>query len=217
VTDTAETIDAARDATAVPFRHVLTEPAELEALYRAPAKLVAAKKTDRIAEATAAFIGASPMLFMATADAEAHVTVSPKGGKPGFVHVLDEHHLAIPDVPGNNLIDGLRNLVANPRIGLLFILPGRDETLRVNGRAWPTTDPELIERFTVEGERRPKLVIGVEVERVFIHCSQSFEKGRVWHAETWGDLVAPSALELFRCHLADNLPPEELPGGGLSG
>jgi len=200
-----------------PFRDTITDLEGLQALYRQPGKLVAAKKTDRIAEATAAFIGASPMLFLATADSDARVTVSPKGGKPGFVHVLDERHLAIPDIPGNNLIDGLRNLVTNPRIGLLFILPGRDETLRINGRAWPTTDPELIARFTVEGERTPKLVIGIEVETVFIHCSQSFEKGHVWHSDTWEGLVAPSAMELFRCHLADNLSADELPGGGASG
>jgi uncharacterized protein len=207
--------DVTTDAT-TPFRDTITDVEGLRALYRQPAKLVAAKKTDRVAEATAAFIAASPMLFLATSDAEGRVTVSPKGGVPGFVHVLDEGRLAIPDITGNNLIDGLTNLVANPRIGLLFIIPGRDETLRVNGRAWPTTDPELIARFTVEGERTPKLVIGIEVDTVFIHCSQSFEKGHVWHPDTWEGLVAPSALELFRCHLADNLPDDELPGSGAS-
>lgn len=200
-----------------PFRDTITDLEGLQALYRRPARLVATKKTDRIAEATTAFIAASPMLFLGTADAEGRVTVSPKGGSPGFVHVLDERRLAIADIPGNNLIDGLRNLVGNPRIGLVFIIPGRDETLRVNGRAWPTTDPELVARFTFEGSRAPKLVIGVEVETVFIHCSQSFEKGNVWHPETWDGLVAPASMELFRCHLADNLPPEELPGGGATG
>ena len=145
------------------------------------------------------------------------MTVSPKGGPPGFVKVLDERRLVVPDANGNNLIDGLRNLVENPHIGLLFVLPGREETLRVDGRAWPTVDPEVLDVVTEDEGRRPKVAIGVEVTTTFIHCSRSFSRGHVWQPESWGELVAPEAMDLFRCHLADNLPADELPEGGRSG
>jgi len=195
----------------VPFRDTITDVAELENRYRAPVPLVVNKKTDRIAAPTAAFIAACPFVLVATGGRDGHVTVSPKGGPPGFVKVLDERRLAIPDATGNNLVDGLRNLVENPRIGLLFVLPGRDETLRVDGRAWPTVDPEVLDAVTDDEGRRPKLAIGVEVVTTFIHCSRAFTRGQVWQPDSWSGLVAPSARELFRCHLADNLPEDELP------
>jgi PPOX class probable FMN-dependent enzyme len=200
-----------------PFRDVVTDPAGLEALFRAPGKLVANKKTDRVAGPTAAFIAACPFVLVATGGRDGHVTVSPKGGPPGFVKVLDERRLIVPDANGNNLIDGLRNLVENPHIGLLFVLPGREETLRIDGRAWPTVDPEVLDAVTEDEGRRPKVAIGVEVTATFIHCSRSFARGRVWQPESWGELVAPGALDVFRCHLADNLSADELPEAGRTG
>lgn len=194
-----------------PFTHTITDAAGLRELYRQPGKLVANKKTNRIAEPTAAFIAASPMLFMATADRDGRCTVSPRGGVPGFVAVLDEHRLAFADVVGNNLIDSLTHLVENPRVGLLFVIPGRDETLRVEGDAWVTTDPDVLARVGEPEGKPPKVAIGIEVTSTFIHCSRSFERGHVWDHATWGGLVAPGALELFHCHLADNLPADELP------
>lgn len=186
------------------FTHTITTAAELDERYRAPTRLVANKKTDRISPETAAFIGRSTFVLLATADADGRVTVSPKGGPAGFVAVLDEHRLAIPDVPGNNLIDGLRNLVANPTIGLLFVVAGTGETLRVNGRGVISTDPELIERLTVPGGRAPKVVIGVEVERAFIHCSQSFDRAGLWDPETWNAVERTEVTGMLRSHLADN-------------
>ena len=200
-----------------PFRDVVTDLAGLEALFRAPGRLVANKKTDRIVGPTAAFIAACPFVLLATGGSDGQVTVSPKGGSPGFVKVLDERRLVIPDANGNNLIDGLRNLVENPHIGLLFVVPGREETLRVDGRAWPTVDPEVLDVVTEDGGRRPKVAIGVEVTTTFIHCSRSFSRGQVWQPDSWDGLVAPEAMEMFRCHLADNLPADELPEGGGSG
>jgi len=194
-----------------PFRDTITDLAELETLFRPPARLVANKKTDRIAPPTAAYIAASPFVLVATGGRDGHVTVSPKGGPPGFVKVLDERRLVIPDANGNNLIDGLRNLIESPHVGLLFVLPGREETLRVDGRAWPTVDPEVLDAVTEDEGRRPKVAIGVEVVTAFIHCSRSFARGQVWQPESWAGLVAPEALDLFRCHLADNLPEDQLP------
>lgn len=193
------------------FAHTITDLDGLRRLYREPGKLVAHKKTNRVAETTAAFIAASPMLFMATADADGVSTVSPRGGVPGFVAVLDEHRLAFADVVGNNLIDSLTHIVSNQRIGLLFVIPGRDETLRVEGNAWVTTDPDVLARVGEPEGKPPKVAIGVEVVSTFVHCSRSFERGHVWDPESWAGLVGPSARDLFRCHLADNLPDDELP------
>ena len=119
------------------------------------------------------------MLFMATADPDGRCAVSPRGGVPGFVAVLDEQRLAFADVVGNNLIDSLTHIVANPHVGLLFVIPGRDETLRVEGRAWITTDPDVLARVGEPEGKPPKVAIGVEVTSTFIHCSRSFERGHV--------------------------------------
>ena len=151
------------------------------------------------------------MLFMATSDREGRTTVSPRGGVPGFVAVLDERRMAFADVIGNNLIDSLTHIVDNPHVGLLFVIPGRHETLRVEGNAWVTTDPDVLAVVGEPEGKPPKVAIGVEVTSTFIHCSRSFERGHVWDPETWDGLVGPSAMELFRCHLADNLPPDEMP------
>ena len=198
--------------TTPPFAHTIADLAGLRDLYREPAKLVANKKTNRIAEPTAAFIAASPMLFLATSDSEGRSTVSPRGGVPGFVAVLDERRVAFADVIGNNLIDSLTHIVDNPHVGLLFVIPGRHETLRVEGNAWVTTDPDVLAVVGEPEGKPPKVAIGVEVTSTFIHCSRSFERGHVWEPTTWEALVAPDAMELFRCHLADNLPPDEMPG-----
>jgi hypothetical protein len=195
-----------------PFPAAIVDQAHLRDLYREPGRLITGKKTHRLSGPTQAFIAASPLLFLATADAAGRSSVSPKGGEPGFVAVLDEHRLAMPEARGNNLIDGLRNIVDNPRASMLFVIPGRDETLRVEGRAWLTTDEALVERFVVDGAARPKLVIGMEVDSVFVHCSQAFRRGSVWAAETWDPDRAPATMDVYRDHLADNLSPEELPG-----
>jgi len=190
------------------FEHTITSAADLDALYRSPSRLVAHKKTDRASAETAAFIAASPLVFVATADAEGRVTVSPKGGAPGFVAVLDEHRLAIPDASGNNLIDGMRNLLVNPAIGLLFVIPATGETLRINGRASITTDPAVIERVTADEAKRPKVAIGVEVERAFLHCSKAFLRSQAWEPASW--TTAPDVRAMLRSHLADNDAADEV-------
>jgi len=196
------------------FTHTIATTAELDELYRAPTRLVANKKTDRISPETADFIARSRFVLLATADADGRVTVSPKGGPAGFVAVLDEHRLAIPDAPGNNLIDGLRNLVSNPMIGLLFVVPSTGETLRINGRAVITTDPALIERVTVDGERVPKAIIGVEVERAFIHCSQAFTRGGMWDPASWVGVDHEDVMGMLRSHLADNAAADTMTATG---
>jgi PPOX class probable FMN-dependent enzyme len=178
-------------------------------LYRHPGELVLRKKIDHLDAGCRAVIEAAPFVLLATSAPDGTCEVSPRGGPPGFVQALDEHRLAIPDLAGNNLLDSITNIVDNPHVGLLFVLPGRDETLRVNGRAWLVTDDDVLDGFTAE-LRRPKAAIGVEVVEAFVHCAKSFRRGRVWDPESWAPDAAPSAAELLTCHIELEAPPEEL-------
>lgn len=184
----------------VPFGHVVGSLEELDALYGAPMPMVADKKIDHVDEGAAAVIAASPLVVLATADASGRCTVSPRGGPPGFVRVLDPHRLLLVDEPGNRLLDGARNLLVNPRVGLLFVLPGRSWTLRVSGRAWLTRDPALLEPRPGAPVRR--MAVGIAVEQVFVHCGRAFDLGHVWDASTWGADGVPDVAEVFRAHVA---------------
>jgi uncharacterized protein len=200
------------EAAEPPFTDVLTSVEELRERYRNPVQAVAEKKLPAVVPWARAVIEAAPFVFLATADATGRPTVSPKGGAPGFVTVLDEGRLAIPDYPGNNLIDGLRNVVANPRIGLIFVIPGRSETLRVDGRAWVTTEPAVLDACARE-RGRPKTAIGVAVDDVFIHCPSSFQRAGLWDTATW----RPDAGDSFVAFIRAVLPPEELPDWAQEG
>ena len=167
---------------------------QLASLYAAPADRVRTKKRDRIDDGLAAVLAVSPFALLATADADGRCDVSPRGGPPGFVNVLDDRHVAIPDLNGNNLVDSLRNIVANPHAGLLVVVPGQNETLRIDGPAYLTTDDYVLDRFTGE-LRRPTLAIVIETAEVFTHCAKSFRRGRVWEPETWPATGRSPALE----------------------
>ena len=152
---------------------------DLRSLYPAPSALAVAKQLDRLDPHAIAFIARSPFLVMATADAEGGCDASPRGDAPGFVAVPDAKRLLIPDRPGNNRVDSLSNLAANPRIGLLFFVPGVIETLRVNGRAAFTTDATLLARLAVDG-RPPRSALEVTVEEVFFHCGKALKRSALW-------------------------------------
>jgi uncharacterized protein len=181
---------------AEPFTHLIGSESELRALYREPSRLVRAKKVARIDDVTRRYVAASPFCLLATADADGNCDVSPRGGPPGFVRVLDDRRLAIPDLSGNNLLDSLSNIVANPHVGLLLLIPGRDETLRVEGEARLTTDPDVLMLWDDE-LRTPKVAIGVTVNTLYVHCAKSFRRGRVWDPASWAGLDAPDACELL--------------------
>ena len=169
-----------------PFQQVITSEAELRALVGAPSELALRKQIDHINQHARDFIARSPFLLLATSDAQGRCDVSPKGDPAGFVHVLDDKHLVIPDRPGNKRFDGLRNILANPHVGLIFLLPGKDETLRINGRAWITRDEDLLATMEVNG-KRPLAAIGVEVEELFFHCAKAFRRSKLWTPSTWPD------------------------------
>ncbi len=196
-----------------PFPGVITDEAALAELYRSPSKLVAQKVVGALEEQAKAFIAASPFVLVATSDGEGACDVSPRGGPAGFVKVLDDHRLLLPDLNGNNLIDTIRNVVRNGHVGMLFVLPGRDETLRLNGRAWVTTDPTLLGSWDDE-LRTPKSAIAVEVSQVFIHCAKSFRRGKVWDPEAWAAFAsAPQAIEILACQVDLGMSVEEAAAG----
>jgi hypothetical protein len=168
--------------------------AELRAVVGEPLPRTISKETPTLDERAAAFIGTSPFLVLATCGADGSSDASPKGGPPGFVRVLDDTRLAIPEFPGNRRLDGVQNLVERPGIGLLFIVPGITETLRVNGSARLTRDPELIALCSIDG-KSPWFVIDVEVRQVFSHCSKAFLRSGLWNPDGWADpaaVVSPS-------------------------
>src|SRR5258705_9807066 len=134
-----------------PFQHVLTTEADIRAIVGTPASRSILKEQTRIDDHFRAFIALSPFLLIATSGADGTCDVSPKGDAPGFVRVLDEKRLIIPERNGNKRLDGIKNILANPHVGLIFMVPGRDETLRVNGRACITTDPALLEPMAMQG------------------------------------------------------------------
>lgn len=152
---------------------------QLRALHAPPSDLVKRKCVDRLDKHARDFVALSPFLVLGTANAKGEADVSPRGDPPGFVKVLDDRTLLIPDRPGNNLLDSLSNILANPEVGLLFVIPGFDETLRVNGRAAVVREPALLAPLAVDG-KAPKVAIRVDVREVYLHCAKSFRRARLW-------------------------------------
>jgi PPOX class probable FMN-dependent enzyme len=151
---------------------------DLRSLYGEPREMAVRKCIDRLDEHCRAFIALSPFVALGTSRSDGG-DVSPKGDAPGFVMVLDDHTLAIPDRPGNNRLDSFTNVVDNPQVGLLFLVPGIDETLRVNGVAHISADPALLERMAVQG-KTPKSAMVVEVREAMLHCAKAFRRSRLW-------------------------------------
>lgn len=181
-----------------PFKDIVASEDELRALVGEPSERAVKKEIDTLDTYARAFIANAPFLLLATSGADGRCDVSPKGDAPGFVHVLDEHHLVIPDRPGNRRVDGMRNLVTNAHVGLIFMIPGRQDTLRVNGRAWIVRDHDLISAMAVNG-KLPQLAIGVQVEECFFHCPKAFVRSSLWQHEKWPspDVVASFAQMIF--------------------
>lgn len=146
----------------------------------------AAKISTELDDYTKAFIARCPFLVLSTADVDGRLDASPKGDDPGFVHVVDDHTIVIPDRPGNKLAMGHENIIANPHVGILFMIPGTGETLRVNGRATLSKDPELLARLDARG-RPAVLALRVDIEECFFHCAKAFIRSKLWQPETWGE------------------------------
>ncbi|MFF3485472.1 MSMEG_1061 family FMN-dependent PPOX-type flavoprotein [Streptomyces sp. NPDC002701] len=153
--------------------------AEVRARIGEPEDMIKRKVRDRLDRHARRFVAHAPFLAMATSDATGLPDSSPRGDYPGFVKVLDDRTLAIPDRPGNQLADSFRNLAENDGIGLMFVIPGMREVLRVNGRAYPTDEPDVLARMRIEG-KDAELAIAVEVTEVFFHCGRALIRSRLW-------------------------------------
>jgi PPOX class probable FMN-dependent enzyme len=170
--------------------HTVDSEEQLRALIGEPAPLVVAKVAPRLNPLTRRFIEYSPFLCLATSDSAGNCDVSPRGDPRGFVRILDDETLLVPERPGNRLADSLCNVLQNPRVGLLFVIPGVTDTFRVNGRATLTTDRALLEPSAVEG-KVPTLGLLVDIEVAFTHCSKAFLRSQLWDPSTF---VARSEL-----------------------
>ena len=170
--------------------NVVQSEAQLRALLGEPAALTKAKIADKLNAMTRQFIERSPFVCLATSDASANCDLSPRGDPAGFVRILNERTLLIPERPGNRLADSLRNILANPHIGLLFIVPGATDTFRVNGRATLTTDAALLAPCAVEG-KAPILGILVDIDEAYTQCSKALLRSHLWDAQRF---ISPADL-----------------------
>jgi uncharacterized protein len=174
----------------------ITTLAALDELLGEPSDLVKAKVVDHLNELTRRFVELSPFMLLATSHRDGSCDVSPRGDPAGFVHVVDERTLLVPERPGNRLADSLRNILRNPHVGLLFLVPGAGETLRVNGRARIMTDEELLAPLAVDG-KLPRLGLLVQIDQVFTHCPKAFIRSDLWNPERFlesSDLPSPGAI-----------------------
>jgi hypothetical protein len=172
---------------------VVADPAQLRELVGTPTQRVAEKVRPSLHDIDRAWLAASPFCLIATSAADGSCDVSPKGDPPGFVHVLDDRTIAIPDRPGNRRVDGFQNVLSNPAVGLLFLVPGRNDTLRINGRAQLVCEAPFFAGMVVKGHR-PALALVVHVDEVFSHCSKAFMRSALWDQSSWTpDAVPPRA------------------------
>jgi uncharacterized protein len=177
--------------------HLVADEAALRSLYPATHTLAAQKSLGALDPHAVEFIRRSPFLCIGTQNRDGKADVSPRGDPAGFVQVLDDRTLAIPDRPGNNRLDTLANILANPNLGLLFMVPGFDDTLRVNGTACLSTDPDLLAAMAVN-DRTPTLAIVVSVSEVFLHCAKAFRRSRLWDPDARQDRTEmPSLLKMI--------------------
>ncbi len=175
---------------------------ELRTVYKPPAPRAAQKVLDHLDVHCRNFIALSPLCILSSADADGQADASPRGDPPGFVHVLDDKTLLLPDRLGNNQVDSLQNIVENPGVGLLFLVPGMNETLRVKGKAEIVTDAEALEPLTLR--RRPPLSgLKVTVEETFLHCGRALLRSRMWDPDT---RIDRSAYPTYGQVLADQIP-----------
>ncbi|MCA0992054.1 pyridoxamine 5'-phosphate oxidase family protein [Pseudalkalibacillus hwajinpoensis] len=178
------------------FGEEITTLQELEEVAGNPSQLAAHKVISFLDEHCREFIRFTPFITIATHSSTGS-DVSPRGDKPGFIQVLDDYHLLIPERPGNKRMDSMRNIVENPMVGLLFMIPGRDETLRINGIATIVKDKSLLARFEHKG-KTPLFGIGVEVKECFIHCGKALKRSHLWEPERWPNIegLAPATRML---------------------
>ena len=188
----------------------VTDPEEIRRILGEPKPRVRAKVTDHIDDTARRFIAASPFAVLATRRADGGVDATPRGDPPGFAKVLDPGTLALPERPGNRRADALLNILDDPKVGLLFLIPGHGDTLRVSGTARIVRDPALARQMTVKGHE-PLLIVLIQIERVLSHCPKAFIRSSMWNPEGWPDTSdVPTLAELMKAHGGLDTPMEEL-------
>ncbi|MEG8177186.1 pyridoxamine 5'-phosphate oxidase family protein [Nocardia terpenica] len=175
----------------------ITTKAELRELLGEPLPRVVAKERVALHPRDRQWIAASPFVVLATCDAEGNCDASPKGDPAGFVRVLDDSTIAIPERPGNRRADGYLNILSNPHVGVIFLIPGRNETLRVNGRARLVREAPYFDDMRVKGHR-PILAVEVAIEQIFFHCAKAFLRSDLWQPERWPEDTLPSQARLVK-------------------
>lgn len=191
----------------VTFGTSISSKSELRQLLPLPGSISVEKITNEIDQHCLRYINASPFAMLSSSDAAGRCDCSPRGGPPGFVRVLNDKCLLVPEVSGNRRADTLQNLIENPQIGMLFLVPGYGETLRVNGTGVVVRDPECLSKAPVMG-KVPLLGIGVYVEEAYLHCAKAFKRSCLWEPGKWPRADLPSAAEIWRDHTKGRL------GGG---
>ena len=194
---------AGRGLDGVPDR--VTSAEELRALVGEPHESVVKKSIAMIDEHIRNYLAMSPLFFLSTSGADGTCDVSPRGGGPGFVRVLDDRRLLYPEKPGNRRADSMLNILSNPHVGMLFMIPGQNEVLRINGKAAITRNRELLEPLAADGGTPPPLGVVVEVEECFVHCPRALQFAGIWNTAGWpAKEKLPSIREMFLAHIRIN-------------
>ncbi len=194
-----------------PFSHLVTSEAELRAAdYPEPASRAWEKEIAALDAGCEAFLARSPLCVLATSDTRGRCTASPRGGPPGFVRVLDPHRIAWADLTGNKRIDAFRQIMVNPHVGLLFLVPGMRETLRIDGTAHLTRDPAVLRATDVPG-RTADLAVGVQVRTAFLQCGKALIRSELWDPESWPAAEQlPSPAAMLKAHRQEDTPVDEV-------
>ncbi|OIJ21496.1 phosphohydrolase [Anaerobacillus alkalidiazotrophicus] len=185
-------------------RSAITLEEEVREIIGQPHELIVKKSIPFLDEHCKKMISVSPIFFLATANGEGKCDVSPRGDLPGTISILNKHQLVIPDRPGNRRLDSIINILSNPNVGLVFLIPGLEEVLRINGRATIIKDEKILDKMSLKG-KTPLLGIGIDVEECYIHCPRALKESNIWNTSTWQkseDL--PLILEVFNDHLKIN-------------
>lgn len=204
ITDTSPTIARLRQSQVISLDQIY-------AINGVPTQAILEKHTTVLTPLVAQFIQAAPFFLIATADADGNCDVSPKGDPASSVVILDDRTLAIPDRLGNRRVDGHRNILTNPHIGLIFIVPNVEETVRVNGRAFLTTDPDLLSTMVMQ-DKTPKLATIVEIDQVFAHCARPFLRAGLWKPQTWPDPDTIPTIAAMSAEMKGYASPDESQG-----
>ena len=190
------------------MRREVTNVEDLREIVGQPIAAVANKVKSSLSEAQQDWLSHSPLGFVATTSADGRVDVSPKGDPPGFVHIIDDTTIAIPERPGNKRVDGYLNVLQRPHVGTVFVIPGRGDTLRINGTARIMADADYFDALIVDG-KRPILALEIAIEEVFFHCAKAFLRSDTWKPETWNPTAVPSVAQLAKA-IKPDVSDEEL-------